>query len=129
MNRTEYPLAAELAELAARMSPLLLSEDSVETTLAVLTSIARETVGEATGAGISLMAGDGRRTSKAATSTEVLEADAWQYRLGEGPCLTAWAERRVVLVDHIDYDWRWPPWSEAMQSLHLLTAADLRRRE
>jgi GAF domain-containing protein len=113
------PLAAELAELAARMSPLLLSLDSVESAVEVLTGLAQQTIGAATGAGISLIDDVGHRTSKGATSALVLEADDLQYRLDEGPCLSSWAERRPVRIDDIEHDSRWPRWSEAVETLHL----------
>ena len=83
------PLADELADLAARMPPLLLSVDKVTAAVEVLTELAEETIATATGAGVSLMDDHGRRTSKAATSSIVLEADDLQYRLNEGPCLKA----------------------------------------
>jgi len=91
LNETNLPLAEELATLAARMSPLLLSLDSVTAAVEVLVGLAKVTITTATGAGISLMDDQGHRTSKAATSDLVLEADDLQYRLDEGPCLTSWA--------------------------------------
>jgi GAF domain-containing protein len=122
VNETGLPLADELAGLAARMSPLLLSLDSVTGAVEVLTSLANETITAATGAGISLMDDEGHRTSKGATSDLVLEADDLQYRLDEGPCLTSFAERRTVRVDDIDHDGRWPRWSESVRPLHLLSS-------
>jgi GAF domain-containing protein len=65
---------------------------------------------------------EGHRTSKAATSDLVLEADDLQYRLDEGPCLTSWSECRTVRMDDIDHDPRWPRWSEAVKPLHLLSS-------
>lgn len=122
MNETRLPLADELADLAARMSPLLLSLDSVYSTVDVLTSLARETIAAATGAGISLMNEDGLRTSRGATSSLVLEADDLQYQLNQGPCLTSWAERRPVRIDDIATDARWPLWSTAVTPLRLASA-------
>jgi GAF domain-containing protein len=113
------PLATELAELAARMSPLLLSLDSVDSAVEVLTALAQQTIAAATGAGISLMDDAGHRTSKGATSALVLEADDLQYRLDQGPCISSWAERRPVRMDDIEHDPRWPRWSDAVESLHL----------
>jgi GAF domain-containing protein len=122
MNKLELPLADELADLAARMSPMLLSVDSVLATVEVLTSLARETIAAATGAGISLIDDDGLRTSKGATSRVVLEADDLQYQLDEGPCLTSWAERRPVIVQNIATDPHWPRWSAAAAPLHLMSS-------
>lgn len=119
MRETNLPLADELADLAARMSPLLLSLDSVTAAVTVLTSLAQETITPATGAGISLMDDEGNRTSKGATSPLVLEADDLQYRLDQGPCLTSFAERRTIRMDDIEHDPRWPDWSAAVRPMHL----------
>src|SRR3954447_2331085 len=117
MAPNDLPLAEELAQLAARMSPLLLSAETVASAVQTLTGLAEEAVAAATGAGGSLMDDHGRRTSTGATSRAVLLADAAQYRCGEGPCLSAWAERRVVRIDDLSADPRWPRWSEAMRPL------------
>jgi GAF domain-containing protein len=117
MAETELPLADELAELAARMSPLLLSAKTVTATVQTLTAVAADAIPGATGAGVSLMDARGTRTSTGATSGVVVEADDLQYRLDEGPCLTAWAERRVVRVDDLGSDERWPRWAEAVRPL------------
>lgn len=122
LHELELPLAEELAGLAARMSPLLLSLDSVDEAVEVLTSLAKETIAAATGAGLSLADEDGIRTSKAATSDVVLEADDLQYRLDQGPCLTSFTERRTVRVDDIEADPRWPGWSAAVRPLRLMSS-------
>jgi GAF domain-containing protein len=121
VSESSLPLADELADLAARMSPLLLSVDNVTSAVEGLTSLARDTIAAATGAGVSLMDDEGHRTSKAATSEIVLRADDLQYRLDQGPCVTAWTERRTVRVDDVEHDDRWPQWSTAVQPLHLLS--------
>jgi GAF domain-containing protein len=111
---TMVPLGDELTQLAARMSPMLLSAGSVAAALDVLTSLVQETVPGAAGAGVS-------RKSTTVTSEVVRQADDWQYRLDDGPCLTAWAHRRAIRVDDIDYDPRWPRWSRAVQPLGVLS--------
>jgi GAF domain-containing protein len=122
VNKLDLPLADELATLAARMSPMMLSAETVNGALQVLTLLAQETIAGATGAGVSLMTDAGRRTSTAATSDVVMEADNLQYQLDEGPCLSARDERRTVRIDDIDLDDRWPRWSEAVRPLHLHSA-------
>ncbi|MFL6065242.1 MAG: GAF and ANTAR domain-containing protein [Friedmanniella sp.] len=117
MAGIDLPLADELAQLAARMSPLLLSAETVATAVQTLTGLAHEAVAAATGAGVSLMDDQGRRTSTGATSRAVLLADTAQYQCEEGPCLTAWAELRVVRIDDLSTDPRWPRWSDAVRPL------------
>lgn len=47
----------------------------------------------------------------------VRQADALQYELGEGPCLTARAAEETVIVVDVRTDPRWPEWSAAVEAL------------
>jgi GAF domain-containing protein len=111
---TGLPLADELAAVFARMSGLLLTDETVATALTLTTSLAKETFDGTSGAGVSLLDENGRRVTAAATDDVVERADELQYRLAQGPCLTAWEDRTVVRVDDITEDRRWPRWTEAM---------------
>lgn len=117
MSDVSLPLADELAAAFARMSGLLLSEETVAGALKVVASLAAETISDSAGAGISLMDEAGRRTTAAATDPLVEQADSAQYELEEGPCLTAWAQRTVVRVDDVAADPRWPSWAKAAAKL------------
>ncbi|MGY1616413.1 GAF domain-containing protein [Geodermatophilus sp. SYSU D00691] len=112
------PLADELSAVFARMSGLLLSHESVTTALGLVTSLALETVPGSTGAGVSILDELGRRTS-GATDERVEQADVLQYDLDEGPCLAATAMRRVVRVDDLAAEDRWPRWAQAAAGLGL----------
>lgn len=59
----------------------------------------------------------GRVTTPASTSTEARGADLAQYRVGQGPCLTAMLERRLVVIDDIQTDERWPQWRDEVTGL------------
>lgn len=123
MNRnpapaTSLPLTDELAGVFARMSGLLLSEETVETSLSLLSSLAHETVPGSAGAGVSIMEG-GRRVSSGSTDARVREADALQYELEEGPCIAAAMNRELVRIDDLAEDRRWPRWAAAAQPLGL----------
>lgn len=61
----------------------------------------------------------GKRTSSGFTDTLVEQADAAQYQLGEGPCITAWAIERMVIIDDLHTDPRWHAWRSAMATLPL----------
>src|SRR3954467_20789 len=104
------PLGDELAGVFARMSGLLLSEETVETSLSLLSSLARETVPGATGAGGAVIDERGRRSS-GSTDARVREADNLQYELDEGPCLAAAATRELIWIDDLETDGRWPAWA------------------
>lgn len=116
--REPLPLADELTAAYARLSGLLLSEETVQTALGLIASLARDTIAGASGAGVTLIDASGRKTTAAASDQTVAGADALQYELDEGPCLSAWAQRSVIRVDSLP-DPRWPRWSAAVQGLEL----------
>jgi GAF domain-containing protein len=106
----ELPLADELAAVWTRMSGLLLSREKVTTALKLITALAAEIFPDTAGAGVTLLDEKGRRITAAATDSLTERADAVQYELGVGPCLSAWEHRTVVRVDDIRGDRRWPAW-------------------
>jgi GAF domain-containing protein len=112
------PLTDELAAVFARMSGLLLSEETVETSLGLLSALAHETVPGSCGAGVSVVEG-GRRTSAGSTDDRVRAADSKQYELDEGPCLAAASLRELVVVEDLQHDHRWPRWAAEVRPLGL----------
>jgi GAF domain-containing protein len=112
------PLTDELSAVFARMSGLLLSEETVDTSLGLLSSLADQTVPGSAGAGVSIIDEHGRRSS-GATDVRVREADALQYQLDEGPCLAAAATQELVRIDDLAEDRRWPVWAGAAVRLGL----------
>ncbi|WP_410574282.1 GAF domain-containing protein [Amycolatopsis sp. cmx-4-61] len=118
---TELPLADELAVVMARMSGLLLTWDTVEPALHIAAVFAAEAIPSSVGAGVSLL--EGRRRTTAAASDEVVrEADDLQYALGEGPCLSACADREVRRVGDVRTDPRWPRWGPAAAGMGMRAA-------
>lgn len=107
---SELPLAEELASVFSRMSGMLLSEETVASALTMVTTLVLETLPGARGAGVTLVDGAGRRTSAAATDDHVARADRLQYELDEGPCLSAWKQRRVFRIDDTHEESRWMRW-------------------
>lgn len=114
----ELPLADELATVYARMSGLLLSEETVQTALRLVTSLAKDTIPGTVGSGVTLIDERGHPTSTAASDGVVERADILQYELDEGPCLDAWKHRSLVRIDDIP-DRRWPEWSAAVSPLFI----------
>jgi len=113
------PLTDELATVFARMSGLLLSQESVSTALDLVVSLAKDTVPGAAGCGVSLLDEHGRLTTAAVTDPRVEQADALQYQLNQGPCLTAWAQREVVRIDDLASERRWERWCATATGLGL----------
>jgi len=118
---SDLPLTDELAAISARMSGLLLSAETVETSLGLLSAVARESVPGSTGAGVSLVDERGKRSS-GSTDERVRRADSLQYELDEGPCLDAARSRGLVRMDDVAADPRWPRWSAAVSALGLRAA-------
>lgn len=117
----DLPLADELSAVSARVSGLLLSEETVTTALGLVSSLALDIVPGAVGAGVSVLDERGRRSS-GSTDARVQRADALQYEFDEGPCLAAAAGRQLVRVDDLATDRRWPRWAEAVAPLGLWAA-------
>lgn len=116
------PAGQELTAVFARMSGLLLSQESLTTTLRLVTSLARKTLPHSMGAGVTLVDAAGHKTTAAGTDPIVTEADAMQYELDEGPCLTAWQQQASVRVDDTSTEQRWPHWTAQILPLGLRAA-------
>jgi GAF domain-containing protein len=106
----------------ARMSGLLMSEETTSTAVNLVTALATEAIPGAVGAGVTLVDDRGGKTTSGASDPVVEKADSMQYELDEGPCLAAWAQRALVRVDEIGSDGRWPRWSRAVEPLGLRAA-------
>lgn len=107
----------ELSTVIARIQGLLLTEEKVDRAVLLLARAIRLSVPETTGAGVSIMDSQGRRTSSGSTDEVVRSADALQYQLSQGPCLTAWASEESVVVKDAATDPRWPDWATAVRDL------------
>jgi GAF domain-containing protein len=102
---------SDLAKALARLSAVLLSQESVDTTVGLVTRVAVTTLPGTTGAGVSLLDASGKRTT-AASDPLVEQADLLQYELDEGPCLSAWRGRVPVRIDDTEAEHRWPRWTQ-----------------
>lgn len=87
-----------------RASGLMLTSETVDTALAVITSLAHETFPGSAGG----RPHPDRRVTQTATDPLVRRADGVQHELGAGPCLAAWHQRTVVRIDDTSHDDRWP---------------------
>jgi GAF domain-containing protein len=98
------------------MAGLVLSRETVDTALELVTSLAAATTADTLGAAVTVVDEHGKR-SKAASNAVADQADALQYDFDEGPCLTAWRSQQVVRIDDTATDARWPRWNEAASGL------------
>jgi len=110
------PLANELAALGGQGVGGITREDASRAVQS-LAFVLRDSVPNAGGAGASIINSRGRRESSGATDPVVLSLDKLQYELGQGPCLSAWAEQRVVIIQDIKSETRWPEWTAAVADL------------
>ena len=113
---TAVPGPSDLSAALSQMSGLVLSRETVDTALELVTSLAATATAGTMGAAVTLVDERGRR-SKAASNQAAERADALQYELDEGPCLAAWQTRELVRVDDTTTDARWPRWNDAVQVL------------
>lgn len=113
-HAAELPLEGELAAVAARMSGLLLSRETVDSVLELVVSLAGKTIAGAAGAGVTLVDDEGRPATTSASSPLVRDADTLQYQLGEGPCMAALAECSPMRIDDVTAERRWPRWCAAI---------------
>jgi GAF domain-containing protein len=106
----------DLASALSQMAGLVLSRETVDTALELVTSLAATTTPGTLGAAVTVVDEHGKR-SKAASNAAAERADALQYEFDEGPCLTAWRTQEVVRIDDTTTDGRWPRWNEAASQL------------
>lgn len=81
----ELPLTDEPAAVFARMAGLLLSAETVDSVLRLVTKLAKETFPGTAGAGLSMVDPHGARVTTAPTDEVVEQADRIQYETGTGP--------------------------------------------
>ena len=106
----------ELAALLARLGAVVLSTETIDTTIELVTSLAVQTIPGTTGAGVTLVDARGKR-SVAASHAIVERADRLQYELDDGPCLTAARDRVTVRIDDVADEPRWPAWTAAVRDV------------
>ena len=111
----------QLAATLVQMAGLVLSTETVRSAVELVTALASATAPSTDGAAVTLLDEHGTRTM-AATSELAEKADALQYQLDEGPCLTAARTGRVVRVDDTAGDRRWPTWNDKATELGIRSA-------
>ena len=97
-------IAEALAEAAREIN----SPRDLNATLDAIVHSARRSLPGIDEVGISIAHRDGTIETRAATGDLVWELDKVQYALNEGPCVYAIENEKVVVVNDIRHDQRWP---------------------
>ncbi len=98
----------DVAQALARAARSMAVRGNPDDTLEAIVTAAREAVPGFDAVSATVVTSDGAVTTMAATSTLVRDLDSLQYKLGEGPCLSAAREQQPVLVERLGQDERWP---------------------
>ena len=85
----------EVALAMHELAHLLVSEESVETTLERIAALAARTIDDCDAAGVTLYL-DGKYVTAAHTDQRTLAVDNGQYERDEGPCLQAMRDQSVL---------------------------------
>lgn len=99
---------ADLAEVLGDVARQLNAEADLAALLPAITLSSVETIPGADYAGISLVKQGREVESVAATDELVVQADAAQEQLGEGPCLDAAFVHDTFRIDDLQAEQRWP---------------------
>lgn len=97
----------DLWQSVADLSGLLLSAESLETTLCRVADLAVRCISGCDAVGVTLFR-DGKATTRAATGGLVYEVDHYQYDVGDGPCLSTVREGQVHQIDDMSTSELWP---------------------
>ncbi len=98
----------EVGEALAAAARTMKQGHSLEENLQQIVDAARHTVPGFDHVGISTVHSGGKVETRACTGDLVLDLDAVQYELGEGPCVDSLHEADVVVAPTIRHDQRWP---------------------
>ena len=97
----------EVALAMHELAHLLVAEESVETTLERVATLAARTIDDCDAAGVTLCV-DGKYVTAAHTDQRTLAVDQGQYQRDEGPCLQAMRDQSVLRFNVDEAEERWP---------------------
>jgi anti-anti-sigma factor len=93
-----------------------IDDDAVDGTLRLVVALAHATLTRADGASVSLRR-HGYLATVAATDQTVVDMDTDQYETRQGPCVDAATEGRLLHVDSLEAETRWPAFIPRARSL------------
>lgn len=115
------PAQGELTSIFLRMGELLVSDETIQSALDLVCSLAAATLPGTLGAGVTLIK-EGKKSTAAYSDEIVKRADALQYELDEGPCLAAWKQKATIRIDSMETERRWPKWCPAAAAMGMGSA-------
>lgn len=104
--------SSRIIENLHELHGLLLSEETLQSTLERVTQLACATIDDCDAAGVTILE-NSKASTTAATDDFTLKIDGDQYVNREGPCLHALSSQEVVVIDDISGEARWPTFTEA----------------
>jgi len=111
----------QLADLFARLSGLVFSEQTVRSSLQITVNLMHEVLPATQGAGVTLIR-EGKKLTAAHTDEVVKRVDALQYELDEGPCLSAFKDGSPYRIDSMEMEDRWPRWAPEARGMGMRSA-------
>jgi hypothetical protein len=117
--------APHILDISRRLSAALSPAD-LDETLANITSAAVEVLPEVRYASITVKHADGRLETFAPTDELILDIDAAQYELQEGPCYEAAVDTAHLEAPHLAQDTRFPRYAPVAVSFGIQAQAGIR---
>jgi GAF domain-containing protein len=111
------PVPGDLADRLSDLARTLQHEDNSESILAGIVHAALELIPHVRHASVSLVEGHRKIDSRAASGDLPRQVDALQSKTGQGPCLDAAYEERVVRVQNMQSEERWPDFARGAYEL------------
>jgi len=105
------PTFEEVTASIDDLQELLLETEGVEDFLQGLTALAARLISSGASCGMTVEP-NGKPLTVACNNDVAAQVDELQYLLGEGPCLTALADKKVVHVGDVAKETRWPGFSK-----------------
>lgn len=105
----------DIARAMQELASLLVSEESVETTLTRIAELARATIPGCHAAGVTVIQ-DNRYVTVAWTDGRTLAVDEEQYTRDQGPCLEAMRIQEIIRTATEDAEQRWPEFAAAARA-------------
>ena len=114
----------ELQDSLSRLSKLATGLLPLEDSLTRVAEYAVRAIPGAEGAGLTLLE-ENRSDTIVATADFVARIDDIQYSLGQGPCVSAVADRKIVLSGSLGGDRRWPQFGSRVARLGVHSVVSL----